>query len=219
MNHYVYRITNIILEKHYYGVRSSECMPSDDIGVKYFNSSKDKEFINDQRKNPSNYRYKIIRVYSSRDLAVKLEIRLHNKFNVGVNESFYNRAKQTSVGWDTTGISSTPLIGEKNGMYGKTHTEEVRKKLSEAAKGNTNWKDRQHTCETKEKISAARALQTISQETKDKWSKNRSGAGNAMFGKKHSDESKRKMSESKKGRIPWNKGLKIKKDPCPIDVA
>ena len=34
---------------------------------------------------------------------MKLEIKLHNKFNVGVNESFYNKVKQTSTGFDTTG--------------------------------------------------------------------------------------------------------------------
>jgi len=29
-----------------------------------------------------------------------------------------------------------------------------------------------------------------------------------MYGKKHSKESRKKMSESIKGRIPWNKGKK-----------
>lgn len=32
------------------------------------------------------------------------------------------------------------------------------------------------------------------------------GKHSPMLGKRHSEESKKKMSESKKGRIPWNKG-------------
>ena len=35
---------------------------------------------------------------------------------------------------------------------------------------------------------------------------------NPFYGKHHSEETKRKISESKKGKIPWNKGLKMKKD-------
>jgi hypothetical protein len=37
-------------------------------------------------------------------------------------------------------------------------------------------------------------------------SKVMAGLGNPMFGKKHSEESKRKMSNSHKGKIPWNFG-------------
>ena len=40
MYHYVYRITNKILNKHYYGKRSSKLSPELDLGKKYFSSSK-----------------------------------------------------------------------------------------------------------------------------------------------------------------------------------
>ena len=108
--HYVYRITNLVKNKHYYGCRTSKCLPNEDLRIKYFSSSKDKDFIKDQKLNPQNYKYKIIRICSSREEAIKLEIRLHNKFNVGVNESFYNRCKQTSIAWDRVGI---PLSKEQ----------------------------------------------------------------------------------------------------------
>lgn len=97
MYHYVYRITNIHKRKHYYGVRTSKCAPKDDIGVIYFSSSKDKEFIKDQKENPQNYKYKIIKICETRLDAARLEIELHSKFNVGVNESFYNLAKSTTT--------------------------------------------------------------------------------------------------------------------------
>ena len=102
--HYTYIITNIVKNKYYIGCRSSRVIPSKDLGIKYFSSSKDKEFVADQKANPQNYKYKIIATFDSKLLAINLEIKLHNIHNVGVNPSFYNRAKQTSVGWDTTGV-------------------------------------------------------------------------------------------------------------------
>lgn len=45
------------------------------------------------------------------------------------------------------------------------------------------------------------------------WCKNQStkmtGAKNSMYGKKHTEESKRKMSENHKGKTAWNKGKKM----------
>ena len=55
MNYYVYRITNTVLNKHYYGYRSCKIDPKEDLGKKYFSSSRDKEFIKDQKQNPLNY--------------------------------------------------------------------------------------------------------------------------------------------------------------------
>lgn len=57
MKHYVYRITNIKLNKHYYGTRTSKNKtPEEDIGYIYFSSSSDKEFLKDQKDNPLNYK-------------------------------------------------------------------------------------------------------------------------------------------------------------------
>ena len=50
--HYTYRITNIILNLHYYGTRTStNRTPFEDIGIYYFSSSTDKGFIIDQKTN------------------------------------------------------------------------------------------------------------------------------------------------------------------------
>lgn len=105
--HYVYRITNIQEKKHYYGVRSSDVEPKLDLGIKYFSSSADKEFIKEQKENNNIFKYKIIKQFDSRKEAIELEIKLHNKFNVNINESFYNRTKQTSSGWDISGTQWT----------------------------------------------------------------------------------------------------------------
>lgn len=73
-------------------------------------------------------------------------------------------------------------LGDKNGMYGRHHSEESRKLIGDNQRGWT------HTEEAKRKIGDA----TIRIHT----------------GLKRSEETKRKISDSCKGRIPWNKGLK-----------
>ena len=103
--HYTYRITNKLLNKHYYGVRTSTNKPpKEDIGIYYFSSSRDLGFIKDQKDNTQNYKYKVIMINNTRMAAENMETKLHNKFDVGINENFYNQAKQTSTGFDRTGI-------------------------------------------------------------------------------------------------------------------
>ena len=102
--HYVYRITNLVESKHYYGKRSSKIEPHLDLGKKYFSSSKDKNFIKDQKENPQNYKYKVVFICKSARRAIELETTLHDMFDVGRNQSFYNKVKQNGNGFDSTGI-------------------------------------------------------------------------------------------------------------------
>ena len=60
--HYTYQITEISTNKKYIGVRSSKILPENDLGKIYFSSSQDKEFIKNQRINPSNYKYEILKI-------------------------------------------------------------------------------------------------------------------------------------------------------------
>ena len=64
MYHYVYRITNKILNKHYYGKRSSKKLPKEDLGVNYFSSSKklkhDIKIVGKE-----NFKFKIIKVFNT----------------------------------------------------------------------------------------------------------------------------------------------------------
>lgn len=129
--HYVYRITNILLKKHYYGTRSTtKSNPCHDLGVTYFSSSKDTDFKMDQKLNPNNYKYKIVRICNTREQAIVLEIHLHNKFNVATSSNFYNRSKQTSKSFDTSGIAL------KN-FRSYTMSEETKQKIREANLGKT----------------------------------------------------------------------------------
>lgn len=188
MYHYVYRITHITLNKHYYGCRSTKHTPKEDLGVRYFSSSKDKEFINDQCENPNDYRYKIIRICNTRKEAIKLEIKLHNKFDVGINESFYNRVKQSSNKFDTSGKA---LYVDENGQHVFISNEEAKKRCLIAVSKGRKW-----TEEAKRKAKHHRKKrEPITEETRQKMSEWQKGKP------KWDEAGRKKLSEIHKGKI------------------
>ena len=159
--HYVYRITNKIKNKHYYGVRSSKALPKDDLGKKYFSSSTDKDFMNEQKEHPENFKYKVVRVFETRKDAELFEKELHKKFHVSDSEKFYNRCISTLMGFSVEGTKWSEEHRKNQQKYldenvkGKTleeiygvekakniriksnypKTEEIRRKISESHKG------------------------------------------------------------------------------------
>ena len=100
--HYVYEILEITTGRKYIGVRSSEVIPSEDLGINYFSSSSDSEFILAQKANPKGYSYRILSEFSNRKEANEEEIRLHRAYNVGPNDIYINRITQIN-GFDPTG--------------------------------------------------------------------------------------------------------------------
>ena len=93
--HYVYNIKELSSNRNYIGVRSCNCLPEQDLGIKYFSSSTDKEFIVNQKINPANYKYEILSLYETKQLAINEECRLHELYNVDTNSNYINRAKNT----------------------------------------------------------------------------------------------------------------------------
>ena len=205
MNHYVYRITNKVTKLHYYGKRSCACDPKLDLGIKYFSSSKDKAFILDQKINTNNYKYKIIKKFNTAKEAIAYEIKLHDKFNVGVNPKFYNRAKQTTLKFSTTGkatvkdlqgnimqvdvndprIGTKELIGVNNGFR---LSEKTRMLMSKAHTGKVL------TEEHKQNMSKARKGKKINT------AKSSLDALNAYRHLAHTEEARAKRSAKLKGR-------------------
>jgi hypothetical protein len=98
----------------YIGVRSCNCDPKED---NYWGSSR--HIPKDVK---TTHKKRILKVHTSRLDAVNHEIFLHDKYDVAVSKEFYNRSKQTSTKFDTTGIPH-PC------------TEEARRKLSISNKG------------------------------------------------------------------------------------
>jgi len=110
--HYVYRITNKITSKHYYGMRTSSEIPEKDLGIKYYSSFTNKFFKIDQIKNPDHYKYKIVKKFNSRYDANEYEKLLHLKFDVKNNTNFINRQNQNCIEFNTTNKVS---VIDKNG--------------------------------------------------------------------------------------------------------
>lgn len=82
------------------------------------------------------------------------------------------------------------LSGEANGMYGRTHTSEVKESSSKRNMGNSYAKG---------SIRSAEMRVVISEHAKQ-----RKGNKNPFFGKTHSDTTKEKLREANKGRLPPN---------------
>lgn len=127
------------------------------------------------------YRRKHLKV-SSRDyeLSRKLYIETHSEKMKGriVDEKIGKKISESKKGKPRPEHVKEILrtigkgkVGEKNSFYGRKHTEESKKKMSESAKNKV-----------------------VSEETKKKMSIIRTG-------KKHTEESKKKMSESAKNKI------------------
>ena len=109
--------------------------------------------------------------------------------------------------------------GERNGYYGKHHTEETKQKISESLKGEKNsFYGKHHTEETKQKISennkgrlkgennpmyAINVYEYIKQrdgedaviKLKQKISESVKGEKNGFYGKHHTEETKQKLKE------------------------
>lgn len=134
-NFYVYRITNKVTGMHYYGSRVSCDAPKQDLGIKYYSSSYNKEFILDQRNNKPNYKYKVVRVCKTNVDKQLFESYLHLKFNVKSNSKFYNQVNQTTTGFDCTGHSYNT---------GRLLSEEHKRKCSEALKGRVVSDETKH---------------------------------------------------------------------------
>ena len=220
--HYVYRITNIQINKHYYGVRSSKVEPKLDLGIKYFSSSTNKDFIKEQKENKTIFKYKIIKQFENRIDAMNFEIKLHKKFEVGINESFYNKSKQTSSGFDTSGKGN--YIDENGKTILISRKEAILRGLKGCTTGHIAWNkglkmSEEHNIKLKNIFLRNRRTyvgegnpnygKPVSDETKEKIRQ-----GN--LGKTLSDETKEKMSISKSGELHWNYGkhflMKLKKN-------
>lgn len=88
---YTYRITNTLLKKHYYGVRTSNVEPNKDLGIHYFSSSTDDDFLSDQELNKDHYKYKVIKIYNSHYEACMGELKLLTRVGADKSDKFYNK--------------------------------------------------------------------------------------------------------------------------------
>jgi len=129
MQHYVYRITNIEEQKHYYGCRSTNLKPTNDLGKRYFSSSSDMSFRRLQKTSPEKFKYKILSVHDNREDALLKEIRLHKRFDVKNNPKFYNQSNQLSLGFSCNNKGRTKQKGSDNSHAKKINIFDSERKL------------------------------------------------------------------------------------------
>lgn len=132
--------------------------------------------------------------------------------NVGEENHFYNKkhSKKSKAlisknrkGGTITGCHKISIIFSNITRECKSST---RKKLSKINEG------RKFPKEVGEKISKSRIGMKLTEEHKKNIGDGVRGVKNGMYGKKHKNSSKIKMSKSRIGTIPWNKGLTLKKE-------
>jgi hypothetical protein len=164
MYHYNYKITNTKTLEFYIGVRSCKCEISKD---KYMGSSTvwTKAYIKENR---DVLKKEIIAIFTTRKEARLNEAKLLKEVEndkLCVNQYFGIIPDLTGTHQTKEHIEKRKLCGARNGMYGKHHTEETKRKIAEKAKLY------RHSEESKRKIGAKHRGKIVSKETKEKLSK------------------------------------------------
>ena len=156
MSHYTYMVTNKTNGKVYVGSHSWD---KEGIDPNYYGSGT--AITRAVKKyGKENFQVEVLYFYDTVEECRADEERILTEYNVRDCPHSYN-IKNGAIGW-----TSEDMTGEKHPFYGKHHTEEARKKLSQAKKGENNpqygkrGKDapmygKHHTEETKQKIARA----------------------------------------------------------------
>ncbi len=172
MNHYTYLITYTDGRK-YIGVRSCKCAPEDDTA-----------YVGSSRHTPNRLfqSKQVLQTFPTREAAVVHEVALHEQYQVTTSPEFYNRSRQTSTKFDTSGVRfdrsiehnekiRQALTGRKRSpeecariSAGKRgvprsvpHSAETRKKIGQAHLGKTSpMKGKQHSLDSHLKAYASR---------------------------------------------------------------
>lgn len=166
-NHYLYKISNILTNEYYVGVRSCSCEIEKDH---YMGSSQNwtKEYI---KENKDNLKKEILNCFESREIADKEEVLLLKSCQG--DELCKNILYDKIPSWlgkhqSEEHINKRKLFGERNGMYGKKHTEETKEKMAKASR------EKVFTDEHRQKIGLAHKGKVVSEETRKKLAKSKS---------------------------------------------
>jgi group I intron endonuclease len=199
---YLYKITNQLNGKVYIGQSNKE--KERWRQHKYFGRNPDKtnQYIHKamNKYGIDNFTYEVICTSLTQEDANEAEKQLIIQYDSRNKEKGYNLAPGGDSAWNTG------LPAEQQPMYGKHHSEDSRKKISESNIGKLN----PHSDEWREKASKAHKGRPKTEEWKKKISQSNLGVkrsldtrqamSEAKLGSKLSEETKEKMSIPKKGK-------------------
>ena len=187
---YTYLITHNPTNQLYYGVRHSvnrkQMDPEQDLWIDYFTSSKAVHALIEEW-GKETFDIEIDQIFDTAEEAIAYE-----------GQYLKNNLTEQYLNGNINGaVLPKQEYFDKISAYhkDKPKSEEHRRKLSEAQKGKPKTSDVYYTKEYRENMS-----------------KLKSGEGNGMFNKKHTDETKQKIGEANRGNTAWNKGIPISEE-------
>jgi len=191
MKPYTYLIKHRPTGKVYYGFRAANKVdPEQDLWQHYFTSSPGVQQLIEETGSDS-FDIEIRQVFETKEQAVAWETRVLRRCKVLHDDRWIN---QNVAGYIVPTEESRKKISEFH--KDKPKSEEHKKNLSESQKGKAKRSTAYQTSEY-------RALM----------SKLKSGSGNGRFGKEVSEETRRRISEAKKGKqVAHNKGVPMSEE-------
>lgn len=150
---------------------------------------------------------------------MRAENKRQNRYSTKITSRVYQHLKE-----EYSMLQSQKFSGEGNGFFGKNHSEEAKKRISEANKGDRNGSKRP---EAKEKIAASKRGKKRD-EFGDEWRQNlrqNHKSKQPGFDGAHSEETRQKIGDRLRGRVQSeeeklarslaNKGKKKPRLLCP----
>lgn len=101
------------------------------------------------------------------------------------------------------------LEASRKAWTGCNHTEETKKTMSDQKMGQLN--PMYGVKHSPERVQQIRELNKTFRHTEEH-KQSIKGEGNYFYGRTHSEETRRLISQARKGKPPWNKGLKMNKE-------
>lgn len=226
MKYFVYKIINEELNKYYVG---STCHIKERIN-RHFSELRANKHHNFNLQNDYNkyglnaFYHKVIAEFDTDKEAKDLEQKIIDEnyesiYNIGKNANFggdllsYHPKKEEIINKVSNTLKDKMSKmskeerafkfghpGELNPMFGKTHTKESRKKISEANIGRIPYNKGLSNEESLGKEKAKEISAKLSE-----YAQKRIGDKNPFYNKHHSEETKEKIRQASKGRIPSNR--------------